>query len=44
MALATESAYPRDWFRIAAADLTRVKKRLAEGDVDDAAFRRIKLH
>ncbi len=33
-----ESAYPQDWFRIAAADLGRVKRRLAEGDVEDAAF------
>ncbi len=33
-----ESTYPQDWFRIAAADLGRVKRRLAEGDVEDAAF------
>jgi HEPN domain-containing protein len=35
----SESQYPKDWFRIAAKDLQRVTKRLAEGDVDDAAFR-----
>lgn len=34
-----ESLYPQDWFRIAAQDLERVRKRLAEKDVEDAAFR-----
>jgi HEPN domain-containing protein len=34
-----ESTYPHDWFRIAVQDLDRARKRLAEGDVDDAAFR-----
>lgn len=34
-----ESTYPDDWFRIAAQDLERARKRLAEHDVDDAAFR-----
>ncbi|TXT24857.1 MAG: HEPN domain-containing protein [Rhodocyclaceae bacterium] len=34
-----ESRYPQDWFRIAAKDLQRVARRLAEKDVDDAAFR-----
>ncbi len=34
-----ESLYPGDWFRIAAQDLERVAKRLAEGDTEDAAFR-----
>ena len=34
----TESQYPQDWFRIAAKDLRRVARRLAEGDSDDAAF------
>ena len=38
MAAGVESQYPHDWFRIAAEDFTRVAKRLAEGDVDDAAF------
>jgi HEPN domain-containing protein len=38
MAATTESQYPQDWFRIAAKDFTRVGKRLAEGDADDAAF------
>ena len=36
---ASESLYPREWFRIAAKDLQRVAKRLAERDTDDAAFR-----
>jgi len=35
----TESSYPQDWFRIAAEDLRRVRRRLEEGDIDDAAFR-----
>ncbi len=39
MAAGTESSYPDDWFRLAARDLERVARRLAEGDVDDAAFR-----
>jgi HEPN domain-containing protein len=34
-----ESLYPDDWFRIAAQDLERAGKRLAEGDNEDAAFR-----
>ncbi len=34
-----ESRYPEEWFRIAAADFQRVRKRLTEGDSDDAAFR-----
>ena len=34
-----ESRYPADWFRIATKDFGRVAKRLAEADVDDAAFR-----
>jgi HEPN domain-containing protein len=34
-----ESLYPDDWFRIAAQDLDRVARRLAEGDNEDAAFR-----
>ena len=34
-----ESLYPDDWFRIAAQDLERAAKRLAEGDNEDAAFR-----
>ena len=38
MAAGAESQYPHDWFRIAAKDFTRVAKRLAEGDADDAAF------
>ncbi len=36
---ARDSRYPDDWFRIAEKDLGRVARRLAEGDVDDAAFR-----
>ncbi len=39
MTEATESSYPNDWYRIAAKDLVRAGKRLAEGDIDDAAFR-----
>lgn len=39
MALGTESHYPHDWLLIAAKDLQRVAKRLAERDIDDAAFR-----
>ena len=39
MAAGTDSSYPGDWFRIAANDVERVARRLAEGDVDDAAFR-----
>jgi len=39
MAAGTDSSYPADWFRIAANDVERVARRLAEGDVDDAAFR-----
>ncbi len=35
---ARESLYSDDWFRIAAQDLERVGKRLAEGDNEDAAF------
>ena len=34
-----ESLYPDDWFRIAAQDLERAAKRLAEDDNEDAAFR-----
>ena len=34
-----ESLYSEDWFRIAAQDLDRVARRLAEGDSEDAAFR-----
>lgn len=34
-----ESLYPDHWFRIAAQDLERAAKRLAEGDNEDAAFR-----
>ena len=34
-----ESLYPDDWFRIAAQDLERVARRLAEDDSEDAAFR-----
>ena len=39
MAADAESRYPGDWFLIAEKDLARVRKRLAEGDTDDAAFR-----
>ena len=38
MATGVESRYPQDWFAVAQEDLRRVAKRLAEGDVDDAAF------
>ncbi len=33
-----ESTYPADWLQIAAEDFQRVPRRLAEGDVTDAAF------
>ena len=33
-----DSSYPQDWFRIAAKDLRRVARRLAERDGEDAAF------
>lgn len=33
-----ESTYPADWLQIAAEDFQRVPRRLAEGDVADAAF------
>ena len=39
MATGVESRYPQDWFDVAQEDVRRVAKRLAEGDVDDAAFR-----
>ena len=39
MAPGVDSRYPQDWIAIARGDLKRVAKRLAEGDVDDAAFR-----
>lgn len=32
-----ESTYPADWLEVAADDLERVSRRLAEGDVADAA-------
>ena len=38
MATGAESQRPLDWLAIAREDLKRVGKRLAEGDVDDAAF------
>ncbi len=34
----SESQYPKEWFRIAAKDLQRAARRLAERDTDDAAF------
>jgi len=33
-----EATYPADWLQIAAEDFQRVPRRLAEGDVADAAF------
>lgn len=39
MPAGNESRYPEDWLRVAARDFERVAKRLAEGDVEDAAFR-----
>lgn len=33
-----KGVYPREWLTKAAEDLTRVPRRLEEGDVDDAAF------
>lgn len=33
-----ESRYPEDWFRIAAKDLQRVRRQLADHDTEDAAF------
>ena len=38
MAGETESHYPWDWVHIAGEDLRRVRRRLAEGDTDDASF------
>ena len=32
-----ESTYPADWLEVAADDLERVSRRLAEGDIADAA-------
>ena len=33
-----DSLYSEDWFRIAHKDFSRVSTRLAEGDIEDAAF------
>lgn len=38
MPVGKESLYPQDWMRTADADFRRVSKRLAEGDIEDAAF------
>jgi HEPN domain-containing protein len=38
MSAAAEPPYSEDWFRLAAEDLRRVSRRLAEEDTEDAAF------
>ena len=38
MRTSEESSYPLDWLNKAAGDLKRVKARLEEGDIEDAAF------
>jgi len=34
-----ESHYPADWSRIAAKDLERARRRVEDGDIEDAGFR-----
>ncbi len=35
---ASKSGYPREWLKKASEDFRRVKARLREGDIEDAAF------